>query len=194
MQRSSNSRLKDAVPLQCSKLLMPDLQSALQSVLSECRLTERAGSRAMPASAASLRGTLAHFLGKAKVYTWHWLSGGATHHQSLRLVLSTLRGKRCTIPRSGEPTLLISSNHLSIANHTNQTVWAILGSNTPVSARWGVTIPGVWEHGRVQLRGSGADRQVERQGPLCSARHSTRRSLDLDRLSLSVYPCAPGVL
>ena len=25
-----------------------------------------------------LRGTLAHFLGKAKVYTWHCLSGGAT--------------------------------------------------------------------------------------------------------------------
>ena len=65
---------KDAVALQCSKLLMSDLQSALQPVLSECRLTERAGSRAMPASAASLRGTLAHFLGKAKFYTWHWLS------------------------------------------------------------------------------------------------------------------------
>ena len=62
---------------------MSDLQSALQPVLSECRLTERAGSRAMPASAASLRTRLAHFLGKAYRYTWNCLSGGATRQLGL---------------------------------------------------------------------------------------------------------------
>ena len=57
---------------------MSDLLAGPQTGSAESRLTERAGSRAMPASAASLRGTFAHFLGKAKVYTWNWLSGAAT--------------------------------------------------------------------------------------------------------------------
>ena len=44
-------------------------------------ITRRTRGRASHQSSVwlSLRGALAHFLGKAKVYSWHWLSGGATH-------------------------------------------------------------------------------------------------------------------
>ena len=56
---------KDAVALQHATRLMSDLLAGPQTGSAESRLTERAGSRAMPASAASLRGTFAHFLGLA---------------------------------------------------------------------------------------------------------------------------------
>ena len=46
---------KDAVALQRVKLLMSDLQSALQLVLAECWLTERAASRAARRQRCCLR-------------------------------------------------------------------------------------------------------------------------------------------
>ena len=72
------SNLKDAVALQRVKRLMSDLQSALQPVLAECRLTERAASRAALRQRCCLRHRLAQILEKAKRYTWNCLSGGAT--------------------------------------------------------------------------------------------------------------------
>ena len=69
---------EEAVALQRSKLLMSDLQSALQPMLAECRLTERAASRAALRQRCCLRHRLAQILEKAKRYTWNCLSGGAT--------------------------------------------------------------------------------------------------------------------
>ena len=57
---------------------MSDLQSALQPVLAECRLTERAASRAALRQRCCLRAGLLIFHGKANRYTWNCLSGGAT--------------------------------------------------------------------------------------------------------------------
>ena len=78
--------LKDAVALQRVKRLMSDLQSALQPVLAECRLTERAASRAALRQRCCLRHRLAQILEKAKRYTWNCLSGGATRPRQTRIL------------------------------------------------------------------------------------------------------------
>ena len=92
----------------------------------------------------SLRGALAHFLKKAKVYTWHWLSGGATHRETYLPPPYSRASRRLrhrhTPHRSRSDIARCPARHLGHRPATLSRIFTILQDNSRYNAQLQQTI------------------------------------------------------